>query len=395
VLTRERVRNYSGILIAGALMAFALSMVARLRSPADFGAWLPDFLAHWTGGRALLEGLADQLYEPGVQQMVQDSAVGPGTDLSWFVSPPFVAVLYVPFGLMPYTMAAVMWTFGSGGLLLWGLRRLGTFGPRIWRSNKKLVLLATLASYPVFELFAAGQDSALMLAIWIGGAGLAIRSREAAAGLVFSLGLIKPQLVWVVPLLFVLQRRFTALAGFAAGGALVGIVSVAVAGVHGVRGWLALLVSPLYLEQISGAQDWKMGSVSALAKALATAGGVPFSSAVGYAAGLFIVAAFMAWTVRRSPDPQHLWAAALITSVAASPHLFLYDALLLTPAAIFALDRARVLARPWVATAFVLSWMMPSLHRLAEHSVWPMTLLSAPWFGVTVGALWLIVLRCP
>jgi hypothetical protein len=396
LLSRERVRNYSAILLAGSVLALAVSAVARTVSPGTAGMLLPDFLAHWTGGRMLVEGNASALYDPQVQQALQSSLGARTGDLAWFVSPPFVAAAYVPFAVLPYPVAAAAWTVASLGLLWAALSRLRSFGPGLWASERRLVLLAVAASYPVFELVGGGQDSAVSLAVWVAGILLAVAGRDVPAGIVFSLGLMKPQLVVLVPVVFALQHRVRGLLTFGAGGALFALASLSVAGPAGVEAWLRALGSPLYTEHVIVGQAWKAATLPALTTSLVAPAGPDVAAAAGYLVAAVLAGSFVLWAVRTRPDRLRLWVAALATTVAASPHLMLYDAVLLVPVAVFALDRLGTDRVRWaVAAAFCLAWAMPSLHSLAGGHGWPISVVAAPWVAVPVSLLWWRVMVQP
>jgi hypothetical protein len=167
LLTRERVRNYSAIFAFGSLLALTGSIALRLADPGRYGVPLPDYLAHWTAGRMLLDGMGPSLYRPSAQLEIQARLAGTQGHLAWFVSPPFVAGLYAPLAALPYAASALAWTALSAGTLIACIRRLGAFCAGLWESERRLVILAVVASYPVFELLAGGQDSALSLAVWI------------------------------------------------------------------------------------------------------------------------------------------------------------------------------------------------------------------------------------
>ncbi len=97
IFTRERVRNYACI-----FLVFGVGSIVVAAAFGDFPRvlggqpLLPDYLAHWTGGRMLLDGRIDELYDPAVQAHLQHSEVPGYQGLSWFVSPPFAALLYEP-----------------------------------------------------------------------------------------------------------------------------------------------------------------------------------------------------------------------------------------------------------------------------------------------------------
>jgi hypothetical protein len=81
---------------------------------------------------------------------------------------------------------------------------------------------------------------------------------------------------------------------------------------------------------------------------------------------------------------------ALATTVAASPHLVLYDAVLFIPVVLLLLDNTDTTrrARMPAALAFVLAWLAPALHAVAGRSDGLLGQLDAPWVAVPIALLW-------
>src|SRR5215216_3222964 len=167
-LSERRVRGYSWLLLVVWMASLAVSIGLGQPPRNAFGqAILPDYLAHWTGGRLLLEGAADRLYDGPTQQLLQDQTVGPSDKLSWYVNPPFTALFYLPLAALPYLPSALVWTVLSLGLLLLSAHLLRPLVPGLGRAHWRLVLLAAAATPPLYELIGSGQDSALSLVLWV------------------------------------------------------------------------------------------------------------------------------------------------------------------------------------------------------------------------------------
>jgi hypothetical protein len=255
------------------------------------------------------------------------------------------------------------------------------------------VALVALASYPVVELVGGGQDSALSLLIWVAGVGLAVRNRSAVAGLVFALGAFKPQLVVLVPLVFLARRQWRGLAAFGGGVGLLAALSWALVGGAGLRSWLAALGSPLYEQQVTIGQAWKMVSVPALAVDLASPVGHGAEPVVGYAVTATLVGVFAWWLWRTRPDAVLAWTAALGVTVVASPHIVVYDAVLLIPCAVLLLDRLGKAAARWVAVTFLVAYLIAPLHLAAQAGPDWLSWADAPWTALPVAGLCLLLLR--
>jgi len=108
------------------------------------------------------------------------------------------------------------------------------------RTQISVVLISSLLFYPVFISLLKGQDTAFLLlgvAIWVYGV---INRRNLWAGLGLSLTLIRPQIAIVLAIPFLFNRR-KVFWWFCAGGAALGLLSLAMVGLTGTRDYLHIL----------------------------------------------------------------------------------------------------------------------------------------------------------
>lgn len=393
LITPERLRVYPLLLLAGSAIGLVFSTVTRISNPAAIGAFMPDYLAHWTGASLLLAPGTENLYDPVTQNQFQISRLGAVVPLSWFVSPPVVAAFYAPLALLPYDLSGLVWMTISTALLLWCVRSLGNFAPGLMARKKLTVFLTVLASPVVFELLGGGQDSAFILGVWLIGIQLTVRNHSVWAGAVLGLGFAKPQLVVIVPLVFLATRNYRALASFTAVCALLAGISVWVASLAGIERWLAALASPLYVEDVQHGQAWKMVGLPSFLQAFVPPGWEAWATPLLTAAPLPIGAAILLAQAykRRSLErqPAVLWIATLATTVVFSPHVVIYDAILLVPVIVYLLERRPTpLLRVSVVAVFALIYIMPLLHMAAAPLPWPLSALEAPWAAIPLGIIW-------
>lgn len=392
------------VLLTGAVVIVVLDVVGLVvnvvlgHPPRTFigTALLPDYVAHWTGGRLLLDGRTDTLYDVAVQHTVQTPVTGSATELSWFVGPPVAAVLFAPFALLPYPASAAAWTVvslallgGSAVLARPLLPRLGS--ARTWPA----VVLVVAATQPVLEVVGIGQDSALSLFLWVCGLRLLASGRDAAAGAVLALGLVKPQLFALVPLLLLVQRRWRGLAAWCATASGLALVSVAVVGPQAVADWASVLVSQEYHDRIQSFQAWMMQGVPSFLTAVVPPALGPAAGAVGYAvaAALVVATLVVAWRAPRGAVVP-VWALGLLTTVVANPHLLGYDLVVALPALLVVLDRHdRPLVRLSLLLMAALTWSSLPRHRWAGGLEWPGVVLAASWCTLPLLALWAVMWR--
>lgn len=378
LLTRRRLRVYPAVVIGLFVVVWLASLAVTVA--------LPDFLARWTAGRMLLDGQVDVLYDPGVQSSLQE-AVG-ATRLSWFVSPPYVALLFAPFGALPYPVAALLWTGFTVLVLAWCARSLSRLDPRLTVLGRPGGVLLVASCQPVLELVGAGQDTALVLAALTGGAVLLHRGRDVGAGVVLAAGLVKPHLVVLVPVVVLLARRWRVVLGFAAlGGVIAGLTTVLL-GSGAWSDWLDALSSPLYASEVGQGQSWKNAGLNGLVGYLLgpLPGWVPtlvwgaLSMLV-----LWLTARRVPW--RRVPPWVLVLVVVPLTTVVVGPHVLVYDLVVALPAVVLVVGQGSATDRVLALVGYVLLFLAPLLHLIALQLSW-LAVVGAPWVCLVSLALW-------
>jgi hypothetical protein len=346
--------------------------------------FLPDLVANLAGGHLVAVDPA-HLYDVEAQRAWENSVTGAPQFLDLFISPPYVAVVFRPLAELPLGAACIVWAIASivafvGAFVL--ARPLAD-DARIYA----FVVIAFAASEPIAETLLSGQTSAVSLLIWIAGVRLVLAKRDFVAGLVLGLGLLKPQLFVLVPIVFAAQRRWRGVAGFS----LMALVWLAIgaiaAGPHAYVDWIAILRTRTYLESIRAAHSFQMCSVEAMLRGLlpGSLGAIALPAQALAAVGLTI-ALFAA--AKRMQDAR-IWAAAILATTVAAPHLVVYDlALLALPAIVMAPRLAdHRAARLAFLAAFVLPWAGPILETIARHASWPRSALAAPLLAIPLVVL--------
>ena len=391
-ISAERCRNYSVILIVlGYALILVTTFLGHLPRNAFGDAVLPDYLAHWTGGRLVLDGHLNNLYDQGTQFQVQAAAVGQTPKLAWFVSPPFVALLYAPLAALPYLTSAAVWTLLSIVMLLIALKLARPLAPNLSDNRWRIIVLVCFAAQPVLELLGGGQDSAFSLLIWVAGTRLILARRDTFAGVVFALGLCKPQLFVLVPVVLLVQRRFRALFAWLSTASLLALISIGMVGVDGARNWLMLPFRDAYREAVQVGQAWKMQGLPSLVTSAMPSGLARGAEVVGLFAALVILVIFISacrgWPT--SLGDVGMWAFAALTTVLASPHLVVYDLVLLLPAVLYLLERQDTPpVRVSLFALFVITWLAPVGHLLSMAVPWPLSVVGAGWGAIPILVLW-------
>ncbi|MGH9502119.1 MAG: glycosyltransferase family 87 protein [Terriglobales bacterium] len=189
-----------------------------------------DFRQLYTAGYMVRTGHAGELYDVHAQQQFQDALVGNDERSLPFIRPAYQALLFVPFSLLPYRDAYLIFLAVNWGLLaiaFWMLRpnMRNLFG--IWRG---LPVFIFLVFYPVALALMQGQDSIILLVLLTAALVALEQGRPFRGGVLIGLGLFKMQIVIPIALLFLLWRRWKFFAGFALSSGLVSLLSLWVVG---------------------------------------------------------------------------------------------------------------------------------------------------------------------
>ena len=287
--------------VVGIALITVVWTVGLVQRAHDQHAFAVDFAINiWQPARAILAG-DDPFGDLGV-----------GSD-DRGVYPPIASTLALPFALLPFGLARVMWTVTLLAALLASLRICGV---RDWRCY-----LAACACPPVTAGVMYGNVSLLMMLA----VALAWRFRDKAwaVGSLIGLAVAVKLFLWPLAVWLAITRRSF---GFAA--------SITAAGVLTLIGWTAVgfvgfTDYPSIIRDNTAKYDQDGVSVAALAANI----GLPANQVLALAAGL--VALLIAWRLRRNDLGSFGWA--LTAALLASPLVWWhYYALLLVPLALAA-----------------------------------------------------------
>src|SRR4030043_1308440 len=148
-----------------------------------------DYITIYASGVALRQGQSANLYNFDFQNQLEQLIAGPElTTFNAFITPPFLAWLFVPFSLLPYIWSFVAWSLLSV-LFLWvSLKLLSTEQP-----IKALVY--SLTWFPILATISFCENSLLSLFILCLTYWCWRKEKYLLAGRVVTLLLYKPQLI--------------------------------------------------------------------------------------------------------------------------------------------------------------------------------------------------------
>jgi hypothetical protein len=300
-----------------------------------------DYVSFATGSRILASG-SRCLYCLSTQADAQSGVLGyrPPASATGFphiyANLPLAAWLLRPVAALPLWTGMAVFLLASAFAMLAGARLLESLLPRSlsagWRS---LLVVATVASLPAAMTLVLGQWGGFTLLAAAGALWALQSGRSLTAGLLLSVLLVKPQLVWLLLPLLVVSSRWRIAAGFALGAAV----------------WVGsglLLIGPDQLARLASLVRARQSSESLFTAGLpALAGHVAGEGAVFAAAVLLAAAALaLAWWYRaalRGAGPGVIVSLGICASVLCSPHVFSDDLLIAAvPVVVLAAVRPRV-----------------------------------------------------
>ena len=347
-------RRLAYALIAGAVLWSAWILSCLLgRGNLDLAGQVigTDYLQFYSAGITLRQGQSADLYNFEVQSQVEQTIAGPGLQsFHAFITPPFLAWLYVPFTYLPYTWSYIAWSVLSLIFLVVSIKLITLD----WQGK---ILKWSLTWFPIFAAISFGQNSLLSLFVFCITYWFWRKDKPFFAGLTSSLLLYKPQMVLGLGILWILEyrRSWKSLVGLSCGAALltslcfIFLPEASNAYVDLARNFLPGLIYqdqfPLWhLDSLRG--FWilllpgKKGLVESLSVLLSVLGIIVF---------IFI------WRKNRTHSDL-LFAVAICLTIWITPHAMIYDwSILLLPAILFwqARPESRMIWRP----LYVLIWI--------------------------------------
>jgi hypothetical protein len=248
--------------------------------------------------------------------------------------PPLLAALYAPFALLNLPFAFGSWAATAGALYLW-LVHLAARG--CTTLEREHVLLGALVFPPFIALVIMGQSTLWPLAGFVGGWWALERGRPVLAGALLGLVSLKPHFGVALALVLVLTQSWRILLGVAMGVGLHAVLTLAIGGVETADGWLMATLTALRNPGAFDPVDAR--HTHALRAAIAVLAPERVATLVWLT--VLGLATWMTVRVWRAGQPWTLrFAALLLATLLASPHVLAYDAVLLVPAFAWLLDRA-------------------------------------------------------
>ncbi|WP_347092229.1 glycosyltransferase family 87 protein [Sphingomonas parapaucimobilis] len=305
--------------------------------------WGRDFANVWTGGTLALNGQLDILYDIERYRGAEHALYGTIGSHNYSY-PPIALFLDIPFALLPYHAALLLWLAGTGALFALAARPWLPEGGMRW-----LLLLTPAALMNIWAGHFGFLIGALFLAGWHW-----LPERPRRAGVCFGLMALKPHVAVLVPIILLLRGDWRTVATAAL---TVGLLVLFSTLAFGPDLWTRYLTvtSGVQARMIDPGQEFYGLMATSLASALlrqhvpaAIAYGLQGMAMVGIAIGVMVA------TVRGAP-PAALALLAATGTFVLLPYAFNYDLTVVMLAALVAYGRpdASPMEKAVALTAFL------------------------------------------
>jgi hypothetical protein len=302
----------------------------------------PDLEQFYFAGQLVAAGQSGDLYSEEAYLPLEQELAATGKPLSpmhYYNRPAFGALPWAILAQLPY--AAVEKLVIAGNLL--GILFL-TWKLPVWFPALRSFRPWLLCYPPFLWSVQFGQDTILITWLLSYSIVLARQGKEKPAGMLLSLCLVKPHLIWLVPAAFFFCNKRTVAYWFAGSGLVLALISFVMVGPSGVAEWRELLAA--------NTTDYAPETMATL-----RAVGLQTSIVLAILPAIVIGVAFVRACLARALD-QAL-PVAIVASVLLSPHAYLQDASPFVVAASFSgsglLIGAAVL--PWPVLTVLISYV--------------------------------------
>ncbi len=297
----------------------------------------PDFIGFYVLGAVARDRGVQALYDPATERSAQARLIPEAEGVQYLpVYGPQVYLFFSPFAAWPYERALFAWTFASALLYAGCCALMWRRCPNL-RNDRTTVALVALASPALFNLLLHGQSSALALA-FLTFTYIALENRKPfVAGLALGMLAYKPQLGIAAAAVFVVCREWRVIAGaMVTATAQLGIAWTYF-GTELMRSYAHAMATIGRIDNLLAIKPYQMHSLFAFWKLLVPS--EPTAFALYLVSAIAVTAlAIVAW---RSPAPLPLrFSVLLLATALASPHLYVYDLVILAPAFLLTTDWA-------------------------------------------------------
>ena len=298
-----------------------------------------DFTIYYMSGLLLRNGQASDLYSLSAQYRTQLTFAhvpirqGPLP----YNHPPFEALLFVPFTLLAYWPAYLLWTALNLVMLALSVIILRRQFPQFASVSPLALGLAATAFFPVVIGIFQGQDVILLQFLFVLAVVSLDRGKDAMAGAFLAAGLFLPHLILPVVVLFA-ARRWRVLLGFAPVTLSLGGISVAIMGWRGPLDYLRFVLHVERSASISYGPQVAPNLRGLIADLPGLSATGPWTTLLIFASSAVVFCVALRRIHNGQDSTLFLSSLAVVTTILISFHALSYDLTLLLPTALWLLS---------------------------------------------------------
>jgi hypothetical protein len=388
-LTSRRLRAH-GILLGVALWSlYVWTMASPGLRDRNGNLKGTDFLHFYTLGSLAMAHRGGDLYSMNAQAALAAERVPPAAGIRYLpLYPPQVSILFAPLASFSYPWAlALWWSFSATiyGLCCWAIWRVC---PKL-RGHGWLVALLATAFPAFFNLIAWGQTSALALACFTLMYLFLRDRREFLAGIALGCLIFKPQLGLAAAIVFISIGAWRIVGVAILSAAAESYAGVMYYGWAPLRTWVHTLWNVRSVVPLLEPRPYQTHCLRTFWSMLIPWEGVDF---ILYVVSALLVLALTISIWRRSARALPLplrYSSLLLATVLLSPHLTVYDLVILAPAILLTSDwllqEGAVEQRRRIGTLLYLVYVLPLL---AAVTRWTHVQLSVLAMTGLIYAIW-------
>jgi hypothetical protein len=335
-LTSKRLRAHGLLLALSVWLIYIWTLATPTLRDRNGNLKGADFLHFYTLGTLAVEHRGADLYDMKAQAAIAATRVPDAAGIRYLpLYPPQVSLLFAPLARLSYGWALAGWWIASSLLYAVCCYSVCCACPNLQGYGATVALLA--AGFPAFfHLIAWGQTSAIALALFTALFFLLRNGREFLAGLVVGCLIFKPQLGLAVAVVFVAMGAWKVVVGAVVSAAAQILAGILYYGTGPFCEWMRMMATVRQLLPLLEPRPYQTHSLRAFWTML-----IPWPNASLVLYG--VSAAFvLSWTIvvwRRSGEAWSLrYSSLLLATVLVSPHLTVYDLVILAPAFLLLAD---------------------------------------------------------
>jgi hypothetical protein len=273
------------------------------------------------------------------QATIQQALIKPTTlpGLNPYISPPYVASVYSLFSYLPLPLAMIIWSLLSLLISIVSIRLLHYILPESIKEKLGYwqLLIIVLSFFPFIEGFQVGQNHTLSLLLITSVILFTLSEHWFLAGTMAGLMIYKPQLVIGLLLIWIIWRKYKALAAFT----IVSIIWVGsyifLNGILPIQNYLKISQDLALLPFIPGFPGYLLLTIYGLSSTIFPIEALPATRLITLLISVFITfgLGWLAYRLRNKPILSRTPALvlAIIVPLVITPYALLHDLVILIP----------------------------------------------------------------